>query len=480
MTGEILIEVGPIETRIAVIEDARLAELLVEESDQPSLVGSIWLGRVSHVASGIQAAFVDLGLPRAGFLNRADAEALAGSGEGRPIEKLLHEGQWILVQVRKDADREKGVGLTTAIALPGRALVFTPHRREVTLSRRIADPAERRRLGAALADLPSGGAILRTVAAETPTEEVRAEAERLARLHEELRAAKGDRPRCLWREPEPALRILRDRLDGSVAEVLIDDEATYARALDFARGALPALAGRIRRHAGPGPVLARHGVLDEIALLEGSRVPLPSGGAITIETTRALTAIDVDSGRDTGGQDQERIALRTNLEAAVEAARQMRLRDLGGIIVIDFIQLRESASKERLMERLAGEIRHDRAPVRMSALSEFGLVELTRRRATVALGTRHLETCGICGGSGRRPSLKAEMAAALRAVQAEGAAMPGRAFTLRLPPRVAEALSAHPALDWARRRLGAALVVVADDSLAPGQHQISIGGAERA
>ncbi|MCW5730031.1 MAG: ribonuclease E/G, partial [Alphaproteobacteria bacterium] len=203
MSVEILIEAGPIETRIAVTEGGHLAELLVEETDQPSLVGSIWLGRVSRVASGIQAAFVDLGLPRAGFLNRADAQALAADGERggetRPIEKLLHEGQWILVQVRKDADRDKGVGLTAAISLPGRALVYLPSHREISVSRRIEDAAQRSRLTEALAGLLPGGAVVRTVAAEMESEAVRAEAGRLVRLHEELRGAKGERPRCLWR-----------------------------------------------------------------------------------------------------------------------------------------------------------------------------------------------------------------------------------------------------------------------------------------
>ncbi|MCW5731003.1 MAG: ribonuclease E/G, partial [Alphaproteobacteria bacterium] len=262
---------------------------------------------------------------------------------------------------------------------------------------------------------------------------------------------------------------------ATVTEVAIDDEATFRRAREYADREMPALGGRLRFHAGPGPVLARHDVLDEIALIEGPRVPLPSGGAITIEATRALTAIDVDSGRDTGGQDQESVALRTNLEAARELARQMRLRDIGGIIVVDFIELRNPASRERLMERLASEIRRDRAPVRLSGLSEFGLVEMTRRRASVALGTRHRENCATCGGSGRQPSVKAEMAAALRALLAEGAALPGRALSLHLPPRVADALLAHPALARARQRLGAGLEIVADESLAAGQHRIAPG-----
>ena len=476
MSAELLIEAGPIETRIALVEDGRLTEFRIERDEHPSLVGSIWLGRVTRIATGVQAAFVDLGLPRAGFLNAREAQALKPDGAGLPIEKLLHEGQAILVQVRKDAQGDKGVGLSTLINLPGRLLVYTPHDRTVSVSRRIASMAERARLQLALADLSIGGAVIRTAAEGVAEAVVRAEAERLAAEFAAMQqdATRVKAPACLWQEPDAPARAVRDRLTASLDRVLVDNADIYSGLRRQVARDLPDLRDRIELHKGPAPLFARHQLAEQIAQLAMARVALPSGGAITIEPTRALTAIDIDSGSDTAGPDLERTALRTNMEAADEIARQLRLRDIGGIVVIDFIQLASAESRERLMGRLRAALAPDRAPVRIGELSDFGLVELTRRRSGEALHQRLETICDACAGTGRRTSVEAAMADALRALAQEAAALPGRKLTLRLSPEVAERVSAHGrASEWLRS-IGVAITITADARLSVGQQEIVV------
>lgn len=470
---EILIEAGLVETRIALTRDGQIEELYIERDETPSLVGSIWVGRVSAIATGVQAAFVDLGLARHGFLNQREARALKPAAGDAPIETLLSEGQSVLVQVKKEPQGEKGAGLTGFISLPGRHLVLTPMTPSLNISRRIGEAEERARLVTALSEIGVEGAILRTAAAGRPVADIAAEARRLRLRFEDIARAARSRmpPACLWREPVGVERVLRDRLTEDVDAVLIEGFAGFERARRHVAAELGAeLVARLALHRGPAPLFERDGVAEQIEALMRSRVRLPSGGALAIETTRALTAIDVDSGRDAHGADQERTALRTNLEAATEAARQIRLRDIGGIVVIDFIQMAEAASRARVMETLAGALAADRAPVRHTPISEFGLVEITRRRQGETLLGRTTDRCACCNGAGRVTGVAQEAADVLRAIAREAEHAPGRAVTVRLRQAVIDHLAQHVARDALRDGSGRPPTLLAAELPAGGFH----------
>ncbi len=419
MKRELIVNAASQETRVALLEDGLPAELFIERAGSPSILGNIYRGRVSSVLPGMQSAFVDLGLDRDAFLYVtdllppvADGEGAAGAGEnppavsrrGPPIESLLRTGEEILVQVSKEALGSKGPRVTTQISLPGRTLVFLPGSSNRSVSRRIAEEEERQRLAGLAAALPGdGGFIVRTAAAGADPPTLEAEARGLRFQWEDIRRRGGETgaPACLLSQSDLALKVLRDLLSPDVERIVVDDEAMHRRCREFVEKVLPGLGHRVERFPGPEEVFEALGVERELERALRRRIWLPSGGYIVIHPTEALVAIDVNTGKYVGKTRFEDTALQTNLEAAREIVRQVRLRDLGGILVIDFIDLEDEESRKRLAEVLEEALKSDRARSRVLKISDFGLVEITRQRLKRSLETLLCRPCPVCRGSGR-------------------------------------------------------------------------------
>jgi ribonuclease G len=428
---ELLVNAAPPETRVALTEDGRVVQVLHERHGRHGLVGNVYLGRVHRVLPGMQAAFVSIGLDRDAFLYVEDVAgpahefdfaeesgepegAPAGEPEDRPrIDDLVREGQEIVVQVTKDPLAGKGPRVTASISLAGRTLVFLPGAREVGISRRLTDDAERERLRGILAGWPGdGGFIARTAALGRSAGELEADRAYLAALADRIakRRESAAPPALLHRELDLALRCLRDLVDDDCAAIRIDDEATRGRMKEFLDAVAPGLAARLEAYREEEPLFERFGVEAEIENALKSRVSLPSGGSIVIHQTEALVAIDVNTGRFVGKDALEETVFAVNLEAVTEVARQIRLRDLGGLLVVDFIDMEDPAHRTRVFERFEEELARDRARTRVLPISEFGLIEITRQRSRGNLERVLTRGCPACAGSGR---VKTDLTAAL-------------------------------------------------------------------
>lgn len=452
MIDEILINVGLTETRVALLAAGRLVELHLAREGNDTMVGDIYLGRVDKVVPGMQAAFVDLGLARSGFLAAMDAAVLGPDPKVTPsIESVIKDGDIVLVQVSKDPIGDKGPKITADVTLAGRALVYTPLSPTLAVSRRIADAAERDRLTALTEGLREAGDgfILRTVAIGAEAAELTAEAAGLRQLWRELQgrvtAAKGKAPCRLHRDLDPVTRSLRDHGGPAVSSIRIDEGEALTAARTYVGRFAPMLSGRLSWHRGPEPLFARHNVQGQIEAALRPRVRLPAGGEITIQATEGLTAIDVDSGSYVTGRDQGETARVINVEAAVEIARQLRLRAIGGLIVIDFIHMNDAASVQQVLDAFNRALADDPAPIRVTGMSELGLVEMTRRRVREPLAHLLTESCPTCDGDGRVPTLAAALADLLRAVEREAAKAVGP-IVVRAGPDL------HGALGGERRR----------------------------
>jgi ribonuclease G len=431
MAERLLISVQPGEIRSAVVVDGRLSEFSLERTDRVSLVGNVYLGRVSGLAPGIDAAFVDCGLARAGFLAARDAPG--------PIGGRVGEGDSVLVQAIRDPSDDKGAKLTARPALAGRLLVLCPGRPGLSLSRRIGDRGERARLARAVEAVRGSDVsiVVRTAAVGADADSLAAE---LAHLREAWRRieharAEARAPALLHRESGPLERVLRDRI-GAAQEVVVDERDAFAAAKAFCEHAVPG--ATVTLHAAPEPLFRAHGVEAEIDSLSEPRVALPSGGALVIEPTRALTVIDVDSSAFAGAGSNA--ALATNLEAAAESARQLRLRNIGGLVVIDFIGMADPADRARVQRALADAAAGDAVGVRVAPMSEFGVVELTRKRVRESLAEALGEPCAHCRGEGRIKSARAVASEIVRAGLTEARAQPGRALSIRAAPEVVAVL----------------------------------------
>jgi ribonuclease E len=452
----------PEEHRAAVVEEGRLAELAVEIADRRRRQGDVYLGRVVRVEAAVEAAFVDIGAERPGFLHAHDVMPLYADDpddlcafERRPrrpaarIGDLLQEGRKVLVQVVRDAVGTKGPTLTTYIALPGRWLVLMPSLERIGVSRRVADPAARDRARAAVASLdppPGLGLIVRTAGADRAEADLRREMEALHRVFVGLgeRCRSASPPALLLREGSLLVRTLRDWLASEVDEVLVDSAEGHAEAAEFLAEASPPWAGRLRRHEGPAPLFHAAGIEGAVDRIFERRVPLPRGGFLLVEPTEALVAIDVNSGKSNRGEDLEATALETDLAAAREVARQLRLRDLGGLVVVDFIDVREPDNREAVNRAVREALEADRARVRWTPLSEFGLVEITRRRSGPSLRQVLHEGCPSCRGRG---VVRTAASGGLRALR--------EARALRADGRGEIAVRAAPAVaGWLRERRG--------------------------
>ena len=435
MSVEIFVNIAPRETRAALLEGGVLQEIHIERASRRGLVGNLYKGRVTRVLPGMQAAFVEVGLARTAFLHahdivgsdaRLDAQRVAAEGpaegaaaaraaqstpaqeaEEIDIRRLVSPGDDLLVQVVKDPMGAKGARLTTFVTLPSRYLVFMPRGRGLGISARIEDETERRRLREAMQALVAeghpGGYIVRTAAEGVDAVRLAADLGYLERLwaqvrERQLRAAPGG----LVHEDLPlARRVLRDELARGVERVLVDDVEELAQLQRFVHDFLPGHAPRLELHAAVRPIFDLHGIEDEIDRALERQVSLKSGGYLVIDQTEAMTTIDVNTGGFVGHRNLEDTIFRTNLEAAVAIARQLRLRNLGGIIIIDFIDMRDAAHRERVMGELRQALATDHAQTAVTQISPLGLVEMTRKRTRESLERLLCDPCPTCEGRGR-------------------------------------------------------------------------------
>ena len=417
MSTEILVNVAPRETRAAILENGVVQEIHVERTSRRGLVSNLYKGRVSRVLPGMQAAFVEIGLERTAFLHAADiarassddtvATAVAvGLPPAEDIRRLLNPGDDILVQVIKDPIGTKGARLTTFIALPSRYLVYLPRGLGVGVSSRIEDEAERARLKDVLASLigaaAAGGYIVRTAAQGVSPESLSEDMAYLARLWEHVRSRAAEtQPGSVVHEDLPlSLRVLRDELSPGVSRVLVDSAREQAAMLEFAAAFVPGAAPTIELYSGPRPIFDLNGVEEEITRALDRKVPLKSGGHLVFDQTESMTTIDVNTGAYVGHRNLEETIFRTNLEAAVTIARQLRLRNLGGIIIIDFIDMRDEPHRRAVLAALERALSGDRAQTHIVSLSPLGLVEMTRKRTRESLEHLLCEPCPSCEGRG--------------------------------------------------------------------------------
>jgi len=402
---EILINVTPREVRAAVVENGVLQELLIERASRRGLAGNIYKGRVSRVLPGMQAAFIDIGLERTGFLHAADLRAAGDGNEQRPIHKLLREGEELLVQVLKEPLGSKGARLTTYLTIPSRYLVLVPYGDNVGISARIEDEAERDRLREVVESCrgeAAEGYIVRTAAEGVSLEALHADMLFLQRLWEQLLAQSRDLPagQLLHEDLPLEIRVVRDLVSAGIERVRVDSAGSCERVQDFARRFMPELAPLIELYSGRRPILDLYGIEDEIQRALQRKVPLKSGGYVVFDQTEAMTTVDVNTGGYVGHRNLEETIFRTNLEAAVAIARQLRLRNLGGIIIIDFIDMEEAQHREQVLNALRNALATDSARTQITQVSPLGLVEMTRKRTRESLEHILCEPCGTCGGSG--------------------------------------------------------------------------------
>jgi ribonuclease G len=463
----IVVNAGFTETRVAVQEGSLLTELYLERHGRRSIVGSVHKGIVTNVLPGMQAAFVDIGLTKDAFLYAGDyttnvtdeAQDPAGGDavdddvdvdvdepeprrEARgPIEDVLRKGQEVLVQVSKESLGTKGARITSFISLPGRYLVYMPQAHRIGVSRRIRDEQERDRLRTAVRGLnpPPGGFIVRTNAEGKGEAEFAADVEFLGRLWAQIQARYEERrpPAVLHEEGDLTFRVVRDLLAPEVDEFLIDDHDVYERCAGYVQSLVPALADRVKWYEGTPPIFEAFGIEKEIEKALRRRVWLKSGGYIVIDHTEALVSIDVNTGKYVGKRDFEQTILKINLEAVNEIVRQVRLRDLGGIIIMDLIDMEVPEHREQVEKALKKALAEDKARTNVLAISELGLVEMTRKRVRQDLRSLLTESCPTCKGVGVVKSSSTLAAEVFRAVQAKAKGAVGREVVVRVHPDVA-------------------------------------------
>jgi ribonuclease G len=423
VSEEILINVTPRETRVGVVENGMLQEVHVERTSKRGYVGNVYKGRVQRVMPGMQAVFVEIGLERAAFLHASDivrptpvavAEGVESNGNGNghipSISELVHEGQEIVVQVVKDPISTKGARLSAHLSIPSRYLVLLPYARTLGISARIEDETERQRLKDVLTPLigddMSGagrlGYIVRTNAEGQSAESLAFDVAYLGKVwrvvQENIARAKvGER---VYEELSLPLRSLRDMLNGDIEKVRVDSRTTFEHAVKFVHKFMPSLDDRIEHYDGERPIFDLYGAEDEMQRALKKEVPLKSGGYLIVDQTEAMTTIDVNTGAYLGTRNLEETVYRTNLEAAQAASRQLRLRNLGGIIIIDFIDMIDEEHKRQVLRMLNKGLARDHAKTTVYPMSALGLVEMTRKRTTESLARQLCEPCPTCNGRG--------------------------------------------------------------------------------
>jgi ribonuclease G len=513
MKRDIYINASSRETRVAILEDDQLVELMIDRPDNRRMVGDIYLGKVEAVLPGIQAAFVDIGTEKSAFLHASDLvfpgdedddeeeddddtgqeeeEGSAGGTRTRrpkapPIQDLLKRGQDILVQVSKEPISTKGPRVTAQVSLAGRFLVYMPSASRVGVSRKIGERAERQRLREMVrAVLPadSGGVIVRTVGEDATQQTFQRELntlmgqwKRIKRKTHFVRA-----PALLHRETSLTRGLTRDLFSTKVDSLVVDSRQIYNEITEYLKGIAPELIERVQMYEEPVSLFDKLEIEGEIRDLFKRRCDLPSGGYLIIEQTEALVSVDVNSGRYTGKKDPEQTILKTNLEAAHEVARQLRLRDIGGIIVCDFIDMETRSNRDRVLQELRTYLAHDRARTKAFAVSELGLVEMTRQRVRAGHYHNLTDPCPTCGGTGRVFTPESTMRRLERSVKR--AAVEGRKdnLILKVHPDVAMyVLEAER--DFTKKLekgLGFSVELRDDPLLKPDEFKLVVKGAER-
>lgn len=414
---KILIDSNPFEKRLALVEDGRLAEFYVERLKDRGITGNIYKGRIVRVLPGMQAAFVEIGLERTAFLHASDVsdsfddleeEENESRGENRgassqQIQDLISEGQEIMVQVSKEPIGTKGARITSNISIPGRHLVFMPSFDRVGVSRRISEDKERRRLRDIVQSLrPQGhGFIIRTVCEGMPRQDLKSDMDFLLRLWKLItrRMERLHAPSILFEELDLTLRTIRDIFSADVDELILGNKSEYDRARTFVDDVMPGLRWKVKLHEDELPIFDLHGVEIELAGTTNNKVWLRSGGHIIIDQMEALTAIDVNTGKYVGKKNSDETIFKTNTEAVKAVVEQIRLRNIGGIIVIDFIDMSRAAHREKVYRSLKDALKADKARTNILKISELGIVEMTRKRVRESISQSLCEPCPYCDGS---------------------------------------------------------------------------------
>jgi len=506
MNAQILINQSLRETRVARVENNELVEFFVERRKDRSYVGNIYKGRVARVLPGMQAAFVEITLPKAGFLyagnvydparDAVDPEESAEDSEGsatlpenasapgdsvKNISELVREGESILVQVIKEPLGSKGARLTGYLSIPGRFLVYLPNSKHLGVSRRIADPAERERLKKIVTkNRPAqGGFIVRTVAEGAGEKHLKDDMDYLVRSWGSIKKAaeKQKVPGLVYSELDLATRMIRDRVSEDVERILVNDLDLFKRVTKFVQNFLPRFKKRIEIHDKKTPLFDLYGIETEIARCLGKKVWLKSGGYIVIDETEALTTIDVNSGRFVGTRNFEDTILQTNLEAVKEIAYQIRLRNLGGIIVLDFIDMDKSQHRDRIYETLLAELHKDPVKTNVLPISELGLIEMTRKRTQESLRQKLMSPCSYCDGRGFVKSKETLASQIVRDCLKEAELSRGQQpshLAIYCHPQIASffAEEDREAVEYLEKETGLRLVVKADPNLHLEEYEI--------
>src|SRR5512143_1899061 len=499
----IVVNAAPYETRVATLESGILVELLIERGEDRNSVGNIYNGKVIRVLPGMQAAFIDIGMDKAGFLFAGDfvtpqlefdtaptEEPVLPDEIGirparlpqdtfvPPIEGLIREGQHLLVQVAKEPLGTKGARITSHITLPGRHLVLLTWSSHIGISRRIEDPEERDRLSKIVETIrPEGmGAIVRTAAEGRSEAELKADMDYLVRLWDTVRKKSdvSNAPSLIHRELSLSLRAVRDLFTADMDRIVVDSEEEYVRIRNFASQFFPRVQDRIELYDGPQPVFDHYGIEIELARALDKKVWLKSGGYIVIEQTEALTVIDVNTGKYVGRTSLEETTVKINLEAVKEIVYQLRLRNIGGIIIIDFIDMKSEENRDKVYQSLVDALRADRSKTTICKISELGLVELTRKRVRESLGRSLSEACPYCSGEGHIKSKKTICYEIFRALERQAAILAGRQVSLYVHPALAEEMFGgdREHIERLENRVGMKINISASDKLHIEQYQI--------
>ena len=507
MTKEMIVSSNGHETMVAILEDDLVAEIFVERERHRGVVGNVYKGRVSKVLPGMQSSFIDLGLERDGFLYVADVidtlaefDKLAGDEDdeagaagnggggghrGRPerdrqdkptqkIEELLKEGQEIVVQVVKEPLGTKGARLTTHVTMPGRFMVFMPTVDHIGVSRKIESREERGRLRGIVREFReahgfTGGVIIRTAAGGRPKEDILGDLDAFHKIWTEMRQRNESSraPAVLFQEQSIVARLLRDLLTEDFQAIRIDNAQEYQKVMELIERIMPSLAPKVKLYSKPFPIFDEYGVQAEIDKALKSKVFLKSGGSIVINQTEALVAIDVNTGRFVGKKTSGRLEdtiVKTNLEAVKEIVRQIRLRDLGGIIVLDLIDMDDKKNRQKVYQAVEQELRKDRSPSKALQVSDFGLVIITRKRVKQSLERVLTEPCPYCAGTGAIKSSSTICYEILNEVKKVGPDINGHRLLLRVNPDIARALKEEESgvLTDLRASIGKDVTVKAD------------------
>jgi ribonuclease G len=469
MSEEILINVTPQETRVAVVGAGAVQELLVERAASRGLVGNLYMGKVARVLPGMQSAFVEIGLSRAAFLHVADIWDNRGEqgSSVKPIERVLAEGQPILVQVVKDPIGTKGARLSTQVSIAGRLLVYLPASNpddnpHIGVSQRIEDEGGRQALRDRLRELlpadEKGGFIVRTLAESAGEDELRADLDYLRSLWRAIRERSGGcagstKPQLLYQDLSLAERVLRDMAGAGTARVVVDSRENFQKLAAFAESYMPKVRSKVEHYTGERPLFDLYNVETEIERALSRRVELKSGGTLVIDQTEAMTTIDVNTGGFVGSRNFDDTVFKTNLEAAQAIARQLRLRNLGGIIIVDFIDMDTEEHRAAVLEELKRALARDRTRMTVSGFTALGLVEMTRKRTRESLAHVLCEPCPVCEGRGEVKTARTVCYEILREILREARAFHAREFRV---------LAAQPVVDLLLDEESSSLAMLSD------------------